>query len=176
MTRTSHSHARGNGYCRSRETSVTTPICQIHVEKAAKNWCEWQCVYEHTGAACNNPLLTDRTKFGKFLKRYSVGRRIRCGTSEVLRRLLGSPEFQLTALLKDTTGATLDRQNDELREQFGTHKGRHGLTSALSKIAAFLAPHAFNAWDTHARKGLRRALQGQSVRVRTVIRRAILTP
>jgi hypothetical protein len=73
--------------------------------------------------------------------------------------LLRSSQFPLQELLEDAAGAILDEQEPQLRTQFGTQGGRRKLRSALSKIAAFLAPHAFNAWDTHACKGLKCTLQ-----------------
>lgn len=136
-----------------------TPVWHFHVQKATDNWLDWQNVYEHTGPSANNPLLADAAKFGKFLKDYTVGRTVRGGTSGQLRERLRSSQFPLQELLEDTTGAILDEQDTQLRTQFGTREGQHGLRSALSKIAAFLAPHAFNAWDTYARKGLKRTLQ-----------------
>ncbi|MGA8612839.1 MAG: hypothetical protein WB760_14305 [Xanthobacteraceae bacterium] len=143
---------------------MTTPDWQFLVKKATENWLDWKNVYEHSGVPRDNPLLVDDTKFESFLIIYSVGRTIRSGTSEQLRNLLCSPQFQLTTLLDDTTGSKIDEQNSILRAQFGTHQGQRGLRSALSKIAAFLAPHAFNAWDTQARKGLKRTLQRRSPR------------
>jgi hypothetical protein len=145
---------------------MTIPVWQFHLKKAKENWLCWQNVYEHTGPAADNPLLVDAAKFGKFLKAYSVGRTVRGGTSGQLRELLRSSQFPLQELLEDATGAILDEQDTQLRTQFGTREGQHGLRSVLSKIAAFLAPHAFNAWDTDARKGLKR-LQRRSVQVRT---------
>ena len=71
----------------------------------------------------------------------------------------------MTELLQDTTGAALDEENFKLRTRFGTREGQRGLRSALSKIVAFLAPHAFNAWDTYARKGLK--AQTRSLKIRT---------
>jgi hypothetical protein len=138
---------------------MTPSDWQFHIEKATRNWLDWQDVYEHSGPARDNSLLANAAKFGDFLKRYSVGRTIRRGTSNQLRELLRSPEFPLTALLEDTTGATLDEQDSSLRAQFGTREGTRGLRSALSKIAAFLAPHAFNAWDTYARWGVKRQVR-----------------
>jgi hypothetical protein len=138
---------------------------QDHVDKAAKNWRDWQDVYEHRGSEHDNPLLADAAKFGTFIKVYSVGRTIRCGTSDDLRKLLQSPRFLLMELLQDTTGAALDEEDFKLRKLFGTRDGERGLRSALSKIVAFLSPHAFNAWDTYARKGL--AVQARSLKIRT---------
>ena len=138
---------------------------QFHLNKAAKNWRDWQDVYEHRGSERDNPLLADAARFGTFVKVYSVGRTIRCGTSDDLRRLLRSPQFLLTELLQDTTGAALDEEDFKLRKLFGTREGQRGLRSALSKIVAFLAPHAFNAWDTYALKGL--AVQTCPLKIRT---------
>jgi hypothetical protein len=145
---------------------MTRSVFQFHLKKAKKNWLCWQDVYEHTGSAADNPLLADAATFGKFLKAYSVGRTIRGGTSGELRELLRSSQFPLQELLEDPTGATLDEQNTRLSTQFGTRDGQRGVRSALSKIAAFLAPHAFNAWDSYARKGLKRTLR-RSVQVGT---------
>ena len=146
---------------------MTSLVSQFHVKKAKENWLVWQNVYEHTGAAADNPLLADETTFSTFLKAYSVGRTIRGGTSAALRELLQSSQFPLQKLLGDPTGVTLDEQDTRLRAQFGTCGGRRGLRSALSKVAAFLAPHDFNAWDSYARKGVERTLQPGSVQVRT---------
>lgn len=126
---------------------MTIPVSEFQIRKAAQNWRDWQDVYEHAGSARDSPLLIDAAKFGKFLRMYSVQRTIRRSASDELRELLRSPQFQLTALLQDITGAALDQQEPSLREQFGVLQGQRGLRSALSKIAAFLAPHAFNAWD-----------------------------
>jgi hypothetical protein len=71
----------------------------------------------------------------------------------------------LTELLQDTTGAALDEEELKLRKRFGTREGQRGLRSALSKIVTFLAPHAFNAWDSYARKGLKS--QTRSLKIRT---------
>jgi hypothetical protein len=61
-------------------------------------------------------------------------------------------------LLNDTSGKLLDARESALRAQFGTLGGKRGLRSAMSKIASFLAPHAFVAWDEYARKGLNMVL------------------
>jgi hypothetical protein len=116
-------------------------------------------------AVASIALLADAAKFGKFVKVYSVGRTIRCGTSDDLRKQLRSPQFLLTELLQDATGAALDEADFELRKLFGTREGQRKLRSALSKIVAFLAPHAFNAWDTYARKGV--MVQTCSLKIRT---------
>jgi hypothetical protein len=146
---------------------MTTPVSHFYLKKARDNWLAWQNVYEHTGPAADNPLLAGAAKFDKFLKEYSVGRTIRRGTSGKLRELLRSSQFPLQELLEDPSGAILDEQDARLRAQFGTREGQHGLRSALSEIAAFLAPHVFNAWDSYARKGLKRTLQRRSVQIRT---------
>jgi hypothetical protein len=40
---------------------------QFHVNKAAKNWKDWQDVYEYRGSEHDNPLLVDVAKFGTFV-------------------------------------------------------------------------------------------------------------
>ena len=86
-------------------------------------------------------------------------RTIRGGTSDELRITLGSPAFELQTLLDDTSGKLFDVQESMLRARFGTLCGKRGLRSAMSKIASFLAPHAFVAWDEYARKGLNIVLE-----------------
>jgi len=127
------------------------------IKIASENWQQWKSVFEYEGPAANNPLLADSSTFGAFLNEYSVRRTIRGGTSDKLRITLGNPAFELQALLNDTSGKLLDARETALRAQFGTHSGKRGLRSAMSKIASFLAPHAFVAWDKYARKGLNMA-------------------
>jgi hypothetical protein len=134
-------------------------ITERDLEIATKNWEQWQSVFEFQGPVANNPLLADSSTFAAFLDEYSVRRTIRRGTSDKLRITLSSPAFELQALLNDTSGKLLDAGEAGLRSQFGTLSGARGLRSAMSKIAAFLAPHAFIAWDDYARKGLNMVLE-----------------
>jgi hypothetical protein len=60
--------------------------------------------------------------------------------------------------LEDTTGNALDRLESALRVHFGTRGGKRGVISALSKIATFVRPDRFTAWDEYARTGLNIAL------------------
>ncbi len=128
-------------------------VTQRDIEVADHNWRAWQDVFEHVGSPQQNPLLTDAGKFADFLWEYGVGRTIRKGRHDELRRLLGSPDFPLTMLLDDASGNLLDREEAALRSRFGTLFGRRSICSALSKIAALLAPQSFSAWDKYARKG-----------------------
>jgi hypothetical protein len=135
-------------------TPIVTEAC---VDCARSNWWNWQDVFEHDGAAVDNPLLVDPARFNKFLGEYSVRRTIRKGTWDDLRKRLRSSE--LTTLLEDDTGATVDKQESLLREDFGTLdklQRPKKVLSALSKIAAFLAPHVFIAWDSSATRGLKK--------------------
>jgi hypothetical protein len=125
-------------------------ITERDIKIAKENWEKWKSVFENEGPAADNPLLADSSTFGAFLDEYSVRRTIRRGTSDELRITLGSPTFELQALLNDTSGKLLDAREAALRAQFGTLCGKRGLRSAMSKIASFLAPHAFVAWDEYA--------------------------
>jgi hypothetical protein len=72
------------------------------------------------------------------------------------------PEFGLQAMLSDTSGQVLDARESELRKQFGIMGNRgqaRGIPSAMSKIASFLAPHAFVAYDQFCQRGLNRVLE-----------------
>ena len=68
--------------------------------------------------------------------------------------MLGLGKERFLDALHDKTGAALDREEAELRLRFGVQKGRRRVRSAVSKVAAFLAPHDFIAYDTFALKGL----------------------
>jgi hypothetical protein len=129
-------------------------ITERDLKIARDNWENWKTVFEHQGPLADNPLLTDSSKFGAFLNEYKVRRTIRAGTSDKLRDTIKDPRFELQHLLNDTSGNLLDARESALRSQFGTQDGRRGIRSAMSKIASFLAPHAFVAWDEYARKGL----------------------
>jgi hypothetical protein len=121
---------------------------------AKKNWRHWKRVFEYEGAVVDNPLLADEGLFNKFLHEYSVGRTIREGMRDRLRITLRDPSFKLQSLLSDRIGKLLDKQEAALRKRFGAHDPPRAILSALSKIAAFLAPDAFIAWDKYARAGL----------------------
>jgi hypothetical protein len=54
------------------------------------------------------------------------------------------------------TGQDLDNLERKLRQDFGTHDASRSIISALSKIAAFIYPETFVAWDSFAKKGLNR--------------------
>jgi hypothetical protein len=131
---------------------------QKDVRDAKENWEDWQCVFEPKGHVRNNPLLQDKKRFNKFLREYSVRRTIRRDTGDDLRKRLTSASFNIDSLVRDRSGETLTKRAYELRKSFGTHDPPRAILSAMSKIAAFLAPHAFIAWDQYARKGLNIAL------------------
>jgi hypothetical protein len=89
---------------------------------------------------------------------YSVGRTVQKGQHENFRKHLAGDQSPLCQLLNDATGKAIDTLDADLqfRKQFGTKSGQRGLRSALSKIAAFLAPQIFLAWDSEAKRGLRK--------------------
>lgn len=126
------------------------------MELAKGNWKDWIRVFEHAGAVEQNPLLTSPQVFSKFLGEYSVSRTIRAGTSNEFRKALSSGRVGLGDKLGDPSGKGVDELEEMLRWDFGTMGGRRGMRSVISKIAAFLAPANFVAWDQFARKGLTR--------------------
>lgn len=131
-------------------------IIKADIDVAKRNWLEWQDVYEHVGLPEDNILLKDNQKFRNFVEEYSISRTIRRGTRDAFQQRLCNIEFNFSSVLNDPTGVLLDNYENILRHDFGTCNGQRGLTSALSKLAAFLAPQYFVAWDTYARKGVNR--------------------
>ena len=124
----------------------------IYIAKV--NWQKWIGVFEHQGAVEQNPLLTSSEIFKKFLGEYNVHRTIRAGTSDKFRRVLSSVEIGLAGRLNDSPERCVDELENLLRRDFGTMNGERGMKSVISKIAAFLAPEKFIAWDRFARKGV----------------------
>lgn len=118
-----------------------------------ENWLKWQKVFEHKSPATNS-LLNDPNTFRDFVVEYSVARTIRKGTIDELRATLASDST--LAFLSDPSGKELDKADIKLRRRFGTMEGRRGIRSMLSKVAAFLAPDDFIAFDQYALRGVRR--------------------
>ncbi len=121
------------------------------IQVAQDNWKEWRDVFEHGGAIATSPLLTDPRRFASFCKGYSVGRTIRRGTQNEFRLALIE---SLSAHIEDSSGRALDKLEGELRPRFGTNGGKNRLVSVLSKVAAFVRPEQFVAWDSYAKKGV----------------------
>jgi hypothetical protein len=122
------------------------------VQIARKNWGGWRDVFEHCGPLSTNPLLADPARFGSFCREYSVSRTIRRGTQNEFRLALLDP-LQLLKAIHDDSGHALDELEGNLRRRFGTHDGTRRMVSVLSKVAAFVRPERFVAWDRYARKG-----------------------
>jgi len=114
---------------------------------ARKNWRAWQADFEGGGVL----LLSDQSRFNAFCTEYGVGRTIRAGTRDALRERLSE---RLREALRDDTGDGLDLLEQELRPEFGTRQGRGRMISVLSKMAAFVRPERFVAWDSFARRGV----------------------
>ena len=120
-----------------------------------ENWNAWKCVFEHSGSIEENPLLAEPKLFAHFLREYSVDRTVCGGKHDEFRQRLAKSEWAF----QDDTGQDLDKLEAKLRSVFGTrrrrpHKGRKHIISVLSKVAAFLRPERFVAYDQYARKGL----------------------
>jgi hypothetical protein len=130
------------------------------VEVARHNWISWRDVFEHKDTAADNPLLSDPDRFAAFAGEYSVGRTIRAGRRNSFRIALRE-EGPFIAALQDVSGGALDLEEMRLRGRFGTREGQRGIRSALSKVAAFVSPHSFVAYDKYAATGLAKVLGGK---------------
>lgn len=119
---------------------------------------DWSAVFEHSGSVCANPLLADPDRFALFLRQYSVNRTIRSGTHDRFRRKLIESQQFLDAI-HDDTGHTIDKLEENLRPDFGTHDGTNRIVSVLSKVATFIRPERFTAWDGYAKKGVNIVLE-----------------
>lgn len=124
----------------------------LHSSRVARqNWKAWRVVFEHRGTIATNPLLGDAKRFSSFCKEYSVARTLRRGTQNEFRLSLIE---SLSELIRDDSGRALDKLEAELRPRFGTHGGTRRIVSVLSKVAAFVRPERFVAWDSYGKKGV----------------------
>ena len=123
------------------------------LKTARKNWNDWQTVFEHGVPIDNNPLLADERKFRSFLREYSVNRTIGEGKHDEFRRELQN-SLSFKEAIDDDSGVSLDTLEPHLRRRFGSKQGKNRLISVLSKVAAFVRPERFVAWDRFARRGL----------------------
>jgi hypothetical protein len=123
------------------------------VQVARRNWKNWRDVFEHGTFFATNPLLSDQQRFGSFCREYGVARTILHGTQNELRlELLESRKF--SGAILDDSGHAIDELEESLRARFGTRDGTRAMISLLSKVAAFVRPERFVAWDKYAKKGL----------------------
>ena len=128
------------------------PLILESILVARRNWNNWRDVFEHGIPIDTNPLLADQTRFAFFCTEYSVGRTIRAGTQNKFRIEL---QRHLSTHIDDDTGRALDCFEHSLRSVFGTGKEerKRRIVSALSKVAAFVRPERFVAWDSYAKIG-----------------------
>ncbi|HET9146543.1 MAG TPA: hypothetical protein VFN77_00705 [Acetobacteraceae bacterium] len=129
-------------------------VSKEDVRIASENWIRWIDVFEHKSSASSNILLTSTDFWRKFLTEYALFRTIRANKNNELREVLKSDSFGISEMLSDETARLFDMKETCLRQKFGTHDGNRAIISALSKVSAFLAPHAFTAWDKYARRGV----------------------
>src|ERR1039457_3955625 len=115
-------------------------------------WGEYRDVFEYQGPIGANPVLADERRFMRFCVRWGVSRTIRKGTHDRLRRWLQDSSGFVDAI-RDDTGQRLGRLEAALRTEFAGRSGG-SLISMVSKVAAFLRPDRFVAWDRFARRGL----------------------
>ena len=129
------------------------------LESARTNWRYWRDVFEHSGHYSDNPLFAEPGKrFAAFCKEYSVHRTIRAGTQNDFRLAMRE---NISSVINDDSGKGLDEIESQLRSKFGTHGGTRRMLSVFSKVAAFIRPERFVAWDQYARKGINISLGAQ---------------
>ncbi len=141
------------------DSNALTPSSE-EVEQAIRTvreitWADWKDAFQHNGSISTNPILADPVRFNRFCWKWRVGRTIRKGTrTEFRRRLLHSEKFE--EAIRDDSGHLLLELEKNLRAEFGTRKrnGVCSIVSILSKIAAFVRPERFVAWDRFAKRGL----------------------
>jgi hypothetical protein len=123
-------------------------------------WHDWRDAFEHNGTIRTNPILADAGRFKLFLSKWSVVRTIRKGTHDGFRCLIrDSSEFEKA--MGDDSGLELANLEKDLSSRFGTFDkqgGTKSILSVLSKLAAFVRPERFVAWDQYARRGLNMVL------------------
>ncbi len=141
-----------------RRTTIPRPPNNDQVKQAIREaqkiWNDWRDVFEHTGCLNTNPILADSGRFRFFCKEWSVARTLRAQTSDGFRCWLRESQEFATAL-DDYTGCALDQlHTNVLQVRFGTRGGKRGVRSALSKVATFIRPASFTAWDKYACSGL----------------------
>jgi hypothetical protein len=128
------------------------------VNLARNNWRDWRDVFEHKGRISDNVLLKCRYRFMRFCIEYSVHRTIRSGKHDELRKTLkNSTRFR--SAIRDDSGCKLVMLERQLRRRFGTKNGKNAMISAFSKLAAFVRPDGFVAWDNSAREGVKLILR-----------------
>jgi hypothetical protein len=137
----------------TRKPDLNDTLILESIQIARANWNAWRDVFEHKGSIASSPLLSDQLRFSSFCKEYSVSRTIRHGTQNDFRlALVESPQF--LAAIHDDNGHLLDNLEEDLRSRFGTCDGARRIVSVLSKVAAFVRPERFVAWDKYAKKGV----------------------
>jgi hypothetical protein len=123
-------------------------------------WHDWRDAFEHTGSIGTNPIFADAGRFNSFCVKWGVSRTIRKGTRDKLRCLLVC-DLEFEKAMGDDSGLQLANLEKDLRSRFGTFDKQgvpKGILSVLSKLAAFVRPERFVAWDQYARRGLNMVL------------------
>jgi len=129
-------------------------VDEVSLYYAASNWNDWRDAYE-SGKAAQNPLLSSDKRFSRFCREYGVDRTIKEKKQDEFRRSL---QKSIRNIVNDPTGKKLDKFEERSRRRFGTFKGKRKMMSVISKVAAFVRPERFIAWDRYAKTGLNIAL------------------
>ena len=135
------------------DEEIEREICNVRWT----TWHDWRDAFEHNGSIGTNPILADARRFNSFCAKWGVGRTIRKGTRDKFRCFLSdSRDFE--EAIGDDSGRKLANMEENLRGDFATGDGTRVMLSLLSKLAAFVKPERFVAWDQYARRGLNMVL------------------
>ncbi len=149
--------------------AVVPTEAQLHgaIRSASANWRNWRPCWEHAGDWRKHPLLVTQLWFGCFVWEYGLGRNFsRTHAADLRGHLRGCPHFTKAVELADF--ASLQAAAEGIVEFLKTRANPPGgkmaprsqLPSLASKLAAFIRPASFMAWDTYATAGLRKIIAG----------------
>jgi hypothetical protein len=125
---------------------------------ASANWYSWKDDYKSKKIA-GTPLLNSKRRFARFCKEYSVHRTIKENKQDEFRKYL---KRVIAPIVGDHSGRKLDDFECKSRSRFGSRGSKGKMLSVFSKVATFVRPEVFFAWDRYARAGLKIGLSPRS--------------
>lgn len=129
---------------------------------AEANWSNWRLCWTHQGDWRSHPILATQVWFGCFVWEYGLGRTFTRTDAAKIRKLIRESESFKNAVEKGCADS-LQAAVSEIMPLKQNGKERRN-TSLITKVAAFVRPEKFIAWDTYASAGLRK-LKGKRTHV-----------
>jgi|GEM_PF-1609920 len=122
---------------------------------AEVNWSDWRRDFEHSGKPDEIPILNDQARFHRFCQEYSVLRYKTLERKKEVWVFLCKKNRILNAVT-DTSGLRIDHLAKEISKEFSSPDDEDKFEeprSLLSKLASFIRPAEFIAYDRYARRG-----------------------